>query len=57
MYNPRKSGAHTHFQKREACFQLKRLLKLGIRPKQDYFLTSAERLLSKKEFKRLKEVE
>ena len=46
---------HSHFPRKETCYQLIKLLKKHIKPSNPYMLESARRLLSPKDFKNLKE--
>lgn len=45
---------HSHFRNKKSACKCRTLINKGIMPKQPYFIESARRLLSEKEFEQLK---
>lgn len=54
LYDVRGGGNHSHFFNRRAARRCLTYINKGILPDQPYFVESCRRLLSKKEFERLR---
>ena len=54
LYSLSKKGAHSHFFNRRAARKCQTFINKGILPSKPYFIESCRRLLSKKEFERLR---
>jgi hypothetical protein len=46
-------GHHSHFHSRQGAQKLLRLIVKGVKPKEDYFITAAKRILTEDEFNSL----
>ena len=54
LYSLSKKGAHSHFFNRRAARKCQTFINKGILPSKPYFIESCRRLLSRKEFERLR---
>ena len=54
LYSLSKKGAHSHFYNRRAARKCQTFINKGILPSKPYFIESCRRLLSRKEFERLR---
>ena len=54
LYKINGKGAHSHFFNRRAARKCQRYINKGILPHQPYYIESCRRLLSKKEFEKLR---